>query len=84
MRKSLFRLAFARLLRVTESPNPCLLDFLQCASDRNYQVSKTVASAKLPEHKYLKLIPAREMLYVAVFLVLGNKPVALAAVQIRG
>ena len=79
MRKSLFRLTFARLLRVTESPNPRNLDFLPGASNATIKSRRLSHRQSCPNISTFKLIPAREMLYVAVSLVLGDKPVELAA-----
>ena len=47
----------------------------------DYQVSKTVTSGELAEHKNFELIPARKVLYVAVTVILSNDPVELATVQ---
>ena len=48
------------------------------------QVAKTLTIAQLPEHHSKQLIPAGELLHVAITIILANKVIELCSVQKSG
>ena len=48
------------------------------------QVAKTLTIAQLPEHHSKQLIPASELLHVAITIILANEIVELGSVQESG
>jgi hypothetical protein len=51
--------------------------------NRYNQITQTLASRQLTEHKDFELIPAREDLYVAVTLILSDDAIKLAPVKMQ-
>lgn len=50
---------------------------------RNNQITQTFSPLELTEHKDFQLIPAREVLYVLVTLILSNDAIEFAAVKMQ-
>ena len=49
----------------------------------HYQIAQAFTSGELTEHKDFELIPAGEVLYVAVTLILTDEIVELVSIQVR-
>ena len=50
---------------------------------RNDQIAQTFSPWELTEHKDFQLIPAREVLYVLVTLILSNDAIEFAAIKMQ-